>query len=108
MDTVGARNKRVRLQRRQETSDGSGGSTTAWVDVDVLWARVSPGSGREFWQQKHLSPELSHIVNIRYRSGLLPTMRFLDGARAFRIVSVRDPEERHIELDVMCEEYVPT
>jgi len=41
-------------------------------------------------------------------AGHHPKMRVLFGARLYLIDSIIDPEERHIEMQVMCQEWVAT
>lgn len=105
---VGSRDKRISVQRAIEVADSAGGSTVTWGIVDTFWASILPGDGREFWEQKRLLPTLSHVVTIRYRTGLTPAMRVVWGTRVFAILVVRDPDERGTALELLCEEEVAT
>jgi SPP1 family predicted phage head-tail adaptor len=105
---AGERNRRVTIQERQVThADGAGGSLVSWTPFATVWANILPGSGREFWEQKKLTPSLSHLVNIRYLPGVTPAMRIVYGQRVLAITSVRDVGERAIEQELACEEVGP-
>jgi SPP1 family predicted phage head-tail adaptor len=91
-----------------DVADGAGGATSSWQPVATLWANVQPGVGREFWEQKKLTPALSHIVELRYYSGLTPAMRFVYGTRVFKILAAIDPDETQTTLQCFCEEEVTT
>jgi head-tail adaptor len=55
-----------------------------------------------------VTPELSHVVTMRYRPGVTAKLRGVygagDTARVFRIVTVTDPEQKHEQLVLYCEE----
>lgn len=75
-----------------------------WQDVATVWASVEPIQGREYVLLQNTQSELTTRIRIRYRSGIKPSMRVLYGTRVFDIQSVIDPEERHIEQQLMCKE----
>lgn len=75
-----------------------------WQEVCTVWAAVEPIQGREYILLHNTQSELTTRIRIRYRSGIKPAMRVKYGDRIFDIQSVIDPEERHIELQLMCRE----
>ncbi len=105
---AGALDKTVTLQRRLETDDGGGGVDINYSDIADLRAAITPGTGREFVQAQQLTPELSHIVTIRYRDGVSSAHRLkyvVRGvSRFFPIHIMRDPLERHEQLVLYCSE----
>lgn len=110
---AGRLDKRVTIQTLVESSDGAGGQNRSWAaGALTVWASVEPGTGREFAAAQQLQPELSHIVTIRYRTGITPKMRikYMAGGvtRTFSIHSLVDPLERHEQLQLYCSEIVPT
>ena len=105
--TPGQLRHRITIQSPVEHGDKQGGSDSSFVDVTKTFARITPGAGREFYAQQALRPTLSHQITIRYRAGITPTMRVLFGTRVFDVRAVRDPEERHVWLELTCEEYTP-
>jgi len=98
---------RVTLQEYKEVVDQYGTPIDqGWQDVATVWASVEPIRGREYVLLQNTQSELTTRIRIRYRAGITPAMRVLYGTRGFDIQSVIDPEERHIELQLMCIERV--
>jgi phage head-tail adaptor, putative, SPP1 family len=97
---------RVRLQREQTEDDLAGADNVSFIEVDTVWADVRTSGGREFWEAKKLTPELTHEVEIRYRDDVVAGMRFLYGTQVLRIQAPVDPDGRRISLLVMCQELV--
>lgn len=95
---------RITLQQVTRTPDGIGGYTETWTDVATVWAAVEPLRGRELFDAEQVQSEITHRVRIRYRSGVDSSMRVRFGARLFRIQSVIDVDERHREIQLMCQE----
>ena len=78
-----------------------------WHDVAHPWARVTPVSGREFYEAGQSDSEVTHKIDIRYRPGVRTDMRLKLGRRVFELISVIDWEERHESLLIMAKELVP-
>lgn len=97
---------RVTIQQKTTTQDPEGMTTETWTNVATVWAAVEPLKGREYFQAQAVNAEVTTRVRIRYRAGIIPTMRVLFGARKFDILAVIDQEERHQELQLMCREVV--
>lgn len=96
---------RITLQEYREILDQYGTPIDqGWQDVATVWASVEPIQGREYIQLQNTQSELTTRIRIRYRSGVKPAMQVLYGTRVFDIQSVIDPEERHIELQLLCKE----
>lgn len=101
---AGRLDKRVILQTATETSGAGGTLTMSWADTVTVWASIEAGSGREFFAAQQMIPELSHVVTIRYRSGVTPKNRFTYGGRAFAIHAKANPMERDEQLVCYCSE----
>jgi SPP1 family predicted phage head-tail adaptor len=95
--------ERLTLEEPVRTPDGGGGVSLAWQTVAELWAFVRPISGDERLRHDQLAGRLTHEVWIRYRPGVLPAMRFTQGARIYEIVAVVEAERRR-RLKCLCEE----
>jgi len=104
----GALDKRVTIQSPTRTDDGGGGQTISYTDVSTVWANISPGTGREFVAAQQITPELSHVVTMRYRTTVSPKhrLKYTDsaGTRVFTIQAVSDPDLRHEQLVLYCTE----
>jgi SPP1 family predicted phage head-tail adaptor len=97
---------RVQLQRQHLADDLAGGDDVSFDTVATLWANVTTAGGREFWEAKKLVPELTHQVELRYRSDVAPGMRFVFRSAVLRIHAAPDPDERRVRLLCMCTELV--
>lgn len=100
---------RLTLQKPVRTADGQGGFTLDWQDVDTVWARVTPLSGREQMLAEQLSTGLTHQVSMRYYSGVLPTWRGVtDDGAILNIRSVSNPDSKRREHQLYCEQIIPS
>lgn len=96
---------KVTLQSLTTGQDSAGAATESWSNFATsIWASVEPLSGREYFQAQQVASETSIRVRIRYRAGIVPTMRVVYGSRKFEILAIIDPEERHREIQLMCSE----
>lgn len=86
--------------------DDMGGGSIPFTDVAQLWASIEPLSGRELLQAGQLDDRMTHRVRMRYYAGIRPSWRIAYESRVFDIKSIADKEERHIELELMCEELI--
>jgi SPP1 family predicted phage head-tail adaptor len=95
---------RLTLEQLSRVADEGGGFTESWVTVATLSADLRPISGDERFEADRLAGSITHEVVLRYRAGVVPAMRFRNGARIFEILSVIDVEERRRWLICRCEE----
>lgn len=95
---------RITVQLSSEASDGAGGTVTTWTDTVSAWAALEPLTGRETREAAGIGSSVTHTVTMRYRTGIAPSARVVYGARVFRVVAVRDPEERKRQLILDCVE----
>lgn len=94
---------RITLQKRGETRGPDGEVITGWVDFAAsVPASVIPLSGREFVAAGEQQSEVQARVTIRWRDGVLDTMRMLFDGKVYAIKAVLpDPTaRRHITLMV--------
>lgn len=103
---AGRLNKKVTIQNRVVTRNALNEAVTTWTDLASVWAAIEPLQGREFWAQQQVQSEVTIRVRIRYRTGLLPSMRLRYGQRIFVIESIINPKEKNQELQLMCSEGV--
>ncbi len=74
---------RVTIQQLTTTRDAEGVTTETWTNVATVWAAVEPLQGREYFQAQAVNAEVTTRVRIRYRAGIVPTMRILFGFPAY-------------------------
>jgi SPP1 family predicted phage head-tail adaptor len=104
MTTAAIFRHRITLQELVTGQDEAGQPVQEWQDVATVWGAVEPLRGREYFAAQQVQSEVTTRIRIRYRSGVRPDMRVLYDGRLYNINAVIDPEERHMELQLMCKE----
>lgn len=98
---------RVVLQEKSSYLDTHGDQVEGWSTVATLWAAIEPLSAREFVASQALQSAVTARITIRYRAGVVPTMRLLHGAKVYTIAGVlADPESGLEYLTLPCTEGV--
>ena len=104
---------RHRLLIEQKTSgspqrSGTGASALAWTTLLTVWGSLEVLSGRRLEAAQATWPEATVEAKVRYRSEVLDAdtagtpMRISFGGRYYPIGKVLNPEERNIELRLLC------
>jgi len=97
-----------RLRRRgtiqDVVRDPSVGGKDTWYDYATAWGAMEPLRGREYLVAQQEGAEVTGRITIRYIAGVKSRMRWKYKSRIFDIVYVIDPEERHVELQLMVKE----
>jgi len=103
---------RLTFQARTTTQNAYGEeAVTPWQDQFTVWGSIEPLRGQEYMDAQQQQADVSHRVRIRYRDGVVPTMRIehkLDSraARYLEVVSVIEPFIRGTDMQLMCREAV--
>lgn len=85
---AGKLDQRITIQRLDLVQDAIGEIVQTWVEVAVLWASVIDLSGREFIAAQAVTTEVTTKILIRYRAGILPSMRVVHGSDIYDIITV--------------------
>lgn len=102
---TGERRHQVIIQTITESPDSIGQPIPSSGTLATVWASVEPLEGRELLQARQIHAEVTHrIITNEYVSGVTPKHRVAFGARSFDILSVLNPEERNIHLEIMAKE----
>lgn len=80
-------------------AQGTQPAVTRWCQIETL-------TGRELWLARQTRADVTHRLTLRYTPGLLPKMEAVYQGRVFEILEVHDPDERRVELQVLCKERV--
>jgi SPP1 family predicted phage head-tail adaptor len=88
----------------QQTASGQ--PDESWADEATIWASVEPLRGRELFAAQEHHSRVEVRIRLRYRAGITAAMRVSFDGRYYNIVAVLDREERHRELELMCEQGV--
>ena len=97
---------KITIQQATDAQSATGDITTTWATFATVNASIDPVNGREFFQSKLISAEITHRVEIRHLTGLKPKMRILFGARIFDIEQAINERERNVKHILMCKELV--
>jgi SPP1 family predicted phage head-tail adaptor len=97
---------RITIERKTHLQDPTTGSLTpSWSPVaQNIHAAVEPLSGREFIAAAQTQNAISARITIRYRDGILPSMRVVHGTTVYNIIAViPDPNTGREWLTLMVE-----
>lgn len=67
---------------------GTGAPITTWQTWADMWAEVAPLSAREFIAAQAGQSEVTARITIRYRQGLLATMRIVHRGQIYNIAGM--------------------
>lgn len=85
---------RVSLQHQvSQQNPVTGEIAQAWVEFAPAWAAIEPLSARDFMAAQASQSEASGRITIRYRPGVLPTMRILHRANIYTIIGQPLPDK---------------
>lgn len=92
------------IEKRTDTADGMGGSTTAWATFGTVYGRqIIRRTEAEFTADQLSSVQVSRWET-RFLAGITPKMRLSAGARVFEIEAVLDPSGKGERLEILCTE----
>lgn len=93
----------VTIQRQATTQDALGQRDLTWTDVDDVWAKIAPVSGRDFFNASGEHAEITHKVLMRHGVDVIAGDRILFGSRIFdvRVPINMGERDRFVELMVV-------
>lgn len=105
---IGKLRHKIEIQSRTEpeTLDKYGESSGEWTTLISVWAAIEPASGKQLYVAEQIQAEISHVVTIRYYSGVTARQRIKFGGRIFDINFVRNVDERSVYQELYCKEAV--
>jgi SPP1 family predicted phage head-tail adaptor len=106
MSDPGKLRHRLVLEAPVETDDGAGGVTRSYENVATIWAAITPLGLDEQIAAEATGARLTHRIVIRTGFDVSTRHRFTLGARTFRIVGVRDPDESGRFREITAEERI--
>jgi len=91
---------RLVLQQPIETPDDQGGVTRAWSSYGNAWAKVTPLTARLGVEADAGGAAQTYRITMRAHFSLTLQHRLADGAKIYRIVAIRETEDRrYLEID---------
>jgi SPP1 family predicted phage head-tail adaptor len=89
---------RVQIQEQVVAQDSSGAVTVTWEDFGTpVWAKIAPLSAREFVQSASDQNKVVARITVRYRDGILPSMRIVHGSKYYNITGVLPDQDSGLE-----------
>lgn len=101
---AGRLNTKITIESKTETIDSVGDPVNTWATYAEAWAEVRTQSGKEFIRARELHSELTHVLTLRWISGVTTDMRVNNNGAYYNILSVFDPTTRKRELRLYCNE----
>lgn len=95
---------RLALQTRVGSSNSYSETEYTWSTFDTVWAAIEPLSAKEQVVAAQNQSQTSHKITLRWRTGVLPTMRGVYDGRYFLFGAVLNRDERNRELTVLATE----
>jgi SPP1 family predicted phage head-tail adaptor len=104
---AGAMNRRLTLETPVRSGDEAASATLTWSNLGLVWAAVTPRTGREIVTADGQAARISHEISIRWRGDITAALRFRDGATIYLIHAVRDGDQHRRRLICLVEEQAP-
>jgi SPP1 family predicted phage head-tail adaptor len=107
--SIGARRHLVRLDTpNTPVPDGQGGYTQSWTTLGTAYAEIQPATTAtlERLGANTVTANATHTVRMPWRTGVTTTTRVVFGTREFAITGLSNPDERNIDLMLICTERV--
>ena len=101
---AGVLRHRIAITQRTITQNSIGEPVKTWSTYLSTNANIEPLKGREFIDGIATQSEVTHKVRLRYRGGIVPTMRVSFCGRIFEIMYVINVGERNREINLYCKE----
>ncbi|MEY5101246.1 MAG: hypothetical protein RJA36_3965 [Pseudomonadota bacterium] len=99
---AGDMRERITIQTRASGVDSLGQESATWSTHITCWASVEPLRGKEYFAAGQVQSSVDVRIRIRWREGIVPTMRVLWRGVAHDIVSVIEPRAGQEVLELMC------
>lgn len=99
---------RVAIQSRSSTQDSAGAVAGSLSTVRTVWAGIYPQGGGEGVKRFQVTPEITHVVEMRAQPDLTVTPNHVlaYGSRLLEIETVLNKGERGFDLEIHCVEQV--
>ena len=91
---------RLAVQQPVETDDGQGGVSRTWTTFATVWAQVVPAGSTASVEADASGAIQRYRITLRSQLSLTTQHRFVEGARIYRIVGLRERDDRRfVEID---------
>lgn len=97
---AGKLNKRITIQSAGLVQDDIGEMVPGWPTFAEVWAEITDISGKEYIAAGAVQNLVQTKIRIRYRAGIVASMRAVHGTDTYKIESVLGQDKRSLLL--MC------
>lgn len=95
----------ITVESVTEVETASGDVDETWATLTTAYAQIEPLRGRELWMAQQMMSDITHMVTIRYQSGIDAGMRIVYGSRTFHIDGPpKNLDEKNEWLVMQCRE----
>jgi len=94
----------VTIQQKTDVVSDSGEAVATWSTYAAAFADIRTPSGREFFGQDKFNATVSHIVTVRWVTGIKPEMRVLWGSRILNIIYINEDRQHAKMMQLNCME----
>lgn len=101
---TGRLDRRIILQRKTVTVDGSGAEIYTWVDLATIWAIYIPSRGAERFLAMQKVAEIDTIFRIRHRNDVTAKDRISYRGKLYDIQAIVDLCGRDRALEIYTKE----
>jgi SPP1 family predicted phage head-tail adaptor len=96
------------FQTQSTGQDASGEPLDTWTDAFTVWGSVEDLSGKEVLRDGAFSAQITTVVTIRHREGILSGQRIIVGSRTLELAAPPiDKTGRVREMELLCKEITP-
>ena len=105
MTRIGDMDKVIVFQTGTKSADTMGAAgTTSYSDTLTCWAAIWPLSANESLENLKTEHKVTHRIRCWYSSSIDEAQRIKYGSRYFEIVSLINPDEQNVELEIIATE----
>ena len=98
MISAGELDKQIRIEQLTTERDAAGGVKEVWTTFASPWVKVVSSKGAESFEAARTNAKRTVKFKMRWRSGVLPTMRVVWNDQHYDIFEVDDSKRREGEL----------
>lgn len=105
---AGTLRRRLAFQTQSSSVDEFGEPIDSWATTFTVWGEVTDLSGREAVKDGAYTAQITTLVTIRHRTGIVSGMRIVDGARTLEIAAPPiDKSGRVRTLELLAKQIAP-
>ena len=100
---AGELDQRVKIMRSSLVSDGMGGNTLTWSELNEVWCHVRPMSGREINDFDQLNAQASYLFVVRNGLDVTDSDALEWDGIMYNIRIRKQPKKRALYLEIEAE-----